>query len=136
MILLARQQAARVLWELQGTAFEPYVSKLVIDEAARGDPTQARLRLIECQHVPQIEITPQAVDLSQRLMDTHAVPLTEPEDALHIALATLAEMDYIVSLNFSHMVGAQAKFALQTQIQNLGFKPPLLVTPDDLLEIL
>ena len=45
-------------------------------------------------------------------------------------------MDYIVSLNFSHMVGAQAKFALQTQIQNLGFKPPLLVTPDDLLEIL
>jgi hypothetical protein len=83
-----------------------------------------------------LEISLEADRLAKQLIAGHAVPSTEPEDALHIAIAAVTQMDFILSFNFSHMVGFQAKFALQTTVAKLGYKPPLLVTADDLLETL
>lgn len=68
------------------------------------------------------------------LINANAVPTTEPEDALHLAIATLARVDYIVTWNFAHMVGPSAKFKLSKHIENLGYTPPLITTPDELLE--
>lgn len=62
------------------------------------------------------------------------MPQSEPEDALHLALATLAEVDYIVTWNFKHMVGPSAKSLLSKHIERLGYKAPLLATPEELLE--
>lgn len=73
-------------------------------------------------------------DLAMRLMDIKAVPATEPEDAAHIAIATLAQMKYIVSWNFSHMVSPQAKRQLEKAIVSLGFSAPLLGTPEEIFE--
>ncbi len=56
------------------------------------------------------------------------------ETALHIAIATLAQMKYIVSWNFSHMVGPQAKRQLEKAICSLGFVSPMLATPEEIFE--
>ncbi|WP_200252741.1 hypothetical protein [Lamprobacter modestohalophilus] len=64
------------------------------------------------------------------------IPATEQEDALHIALATVAKVDFVATWNFSHLVGPVIKFRLQTQIQAMGFSPPILATPEELLEVL
>lgn len=58
------------------------------------------------------------------------------EGCLDIALATLAGMDFIATWNFAHMVAPATKFRLQTQIMQLGFAPPILATPEELLETL
>jgi hypothetical protein len=71
--------------------------------------------------------------LAKQLIDLGAVPKTEPEDALHIALATLVQMDYIVSWNFAHLVGVSAKLKLNEAIKQLGLIPPKFATPEDLL---
>lgn len=134
--LLARQQAAHAVWALQGHKFQPFISGLVIDEITKGDIGAARRRVQACDVATVLSVTAQAEDLAQQLIHKNVIPATEPEDALHIAIATLEQMDYILSFNFSHMVGAEAKFALQTAIAQLGYKPPLLVTADDLLEAL
>jgi hypothetical protein len=62
------------------------------------------------------------------------VPATEPEDAAHIATATLAQMKYIVSWNFAHMVSPQAKRQLEQAITQLGYTSPLLATPEEIFE--
>ena len=67
-------------------------------------------------------------------MNVGAVPQTEPEDALHLALATLAQVDYIVTWNFKHMVGPSAKALLVRHIERLGYAAPLIATPEELLE--
>lgn len=134
--LLARQESARAVWDLRGQAFTPYVSKMVLDEVSKGDPTRAQQRIDLCEMAALIEHTASADTLAQQLIDNNAIPATEPEDALHIAIATLAKVDFILSFNFSHMVGAEAKFALQTAIAKMGYRPPLLVTAEDLLEVL
>lgn len=132
--LLARQQAAHAVWALQGEKYRAYISELVIDEITRGDVRAAQQRVEACDAVTVLPITSQANALANELISKRVIPATEPEDALHIAVATLEKMDYILSFNFSHMVGAEAKFALQTAIAQLGYKPPLLVTAGDLLE--
>ena len=36
--------------------------------------------------------------------------------------------------NFAHMVGPTAKLQLSKHIEKLGFTPPLIATPEELLE--
>ena len=85
----------------------------------------------QCSILPE---DARVADLAMRLMDIKAVPATEPEDAAHIAIATLAQMKYIVSWNFSHMVSPQPKRQLEKAIVSLGFSAPLLGTPEEIFE--
>jgi hypothetical protein len=132
--LLARQQAAHAVWALQGEKYEAFTSELVIDEITKGDVMAARRRVEICSAAAVLSITPEADGFAKLLISSKAIPATEPEDALHVAVATISKMDFSLSFNFAHMVGAESKFLLQTAIANLGYKPPLLVTADDLLE--
>jgi len=134
--LLARQQAAHAVWALQRKQYDAFISALVLDEITQGDVQAAQRRVQACDSATLLEIAKDSDELAKRLIARHVIPETEPEDALHIAIATVTHMDFILSFNFSHMVGAEAKFSLQTAIAKLGYKPPLLVTADDLLEAL
>lgn len=67
-------------------------------------------------------------------MASGAVPPTEPEDAMHIAIATVEQMDFVATLNFAHFASPSAKFRLQVAISEMGYRPPLLASPDELLE--
>lgn len=134
LLKAARQQVTLDLWDLRRTAFTPFISGLVLQEAARGDAQAAMLRLQACEQADSLQISLAAEELAKRLIGAGAVPQTEPEDALHLALATLAEVDYIVTWNFAHMVGPSAKSLLSKHIERLGYKAPLLATPEELLE--
>lgn len=134
LLKAARQQVTLDLWDLRRSAYTPLISGLVLQEAAQGDPQAALLRLQACEQADSLQISLDAQSLGQRLMDVGAVPQTEPEDALHLALATLAPVDYIVTWNFKHMVGPSAKALLVRHIERLGYAAPLIATPEELLE--
>lgn len=93
-------------------------------------------RLAICQPLPLLPIDAHCEALAEQLVSTGAVPSTEQEDALHIALATLSRVDFIATWNFAHLVGPVAKFRLQLAIRQLGHAPPILATPEELLETL
>jgi hypothetical protein len=134
VVNLARQQFTRDLWEARGQIFEAFCSVLVIEEISLGDADAAGLRLAAGNSLPMLAISPEAEQFAQRLIESGAVPKTEPEDALHIAVATIHKMDYIASWNFSHMVGATARLKLQLKIQNLGWTPPIIATAEEIFE--
>jgi predicted nucleic acid-binding protein len=134
LLKAARQQVTSDVWDLRSTRFTALISGLVLQEAARGDVQAAKLRLLACAQADVLDISQDAQDLARLLIKAGAVPETEPEDALHLALATLAGVDYIVTWNFAHMVGPSAKAQLSRHIEKLGYKPPLIATPEDVLE--
>lgn len=134
LLKAARQQTTSALWDARRTRYLPLISGLVLQEAAKGDVQAAQLRLVACQNVNLLDITQSAQNLGLLLLESGAVPRQEPEDALHLAVAILAEVDYVVTWNFAHMVGPTAKTRLGKHIEKLGYKPPLIVTPDELLE--
>jgi hypothetical protein len=136
LLLAARQEATREWWEQREILFSPFISKLVLQEAALGDPAAAKSRLDLCRPLALLPIDEATRALAVALIEAKAVPETEIEDALHIALATVTRVDFIATWNFAHLVGPVAKFRLQTQIQALGFVSPILATPEELLETL
>jgi len=136
LLIAARQEATREWWEMRDAAFEALTSNLVLKEVAAGNAEAAIRRLTICQPLPKLAIGADCEELAARLIATGAVPSNEQEDALHIALATLAQVEYIATWNFAHMVSPAVKYRLQKHIEQLGFVPPLLATPEELLETL
>lgn len=136
LLVAARQEATREWWDLRDTAFQPLISNLVLQEAAAGDPVAAARRIEICRPIQRLSIDAACEKLAQALIAEQAIPETEQEDALHLAVATLSRADFIATWNFAHLVGPVAKFRLQIAIQNMGFPPPILATPEELLEIL
>jgi hypothetical protein len=135
LVTAARQTWTREWWDLAPLKWEMAVSELVVEEAGRGDPNAAARRLDALRKLPLLPAGIEAQTLAAALIDSGALPPTEPEDALHIAIATVAEARYVVTWNFAHLVGPDAKVKLLDTLRVLGRKPPLLTTPEELLEV-
>jgi predicted nucleic acid-binding protein len=132
-VLAARQLCTKEWWA-QTAHSKIWVSALVIAEISRGDAQAAQARKSFVAHLPLVDDHPDTVALAQRLMAAKVVPATEAEDATHIALATLAGFDYLVTWNFSHFVSPQAKYQVFKALDSWGYKPALFATPEELLE--
>ncbi len=108
------------------------MSALVIEEISRGDRQAAQNRLTIAQGLRQVEQTPEAASLALRMIEAGLVPRTEPEGALHIALATVHHWRFLVSWNFAHFVGFEPRYRVASQLKAWGFAPAFLVTPEEI----
>src|SRR4029450_8292520 len=101
--IAARQATTRRWWTTAVTKYQLLVSQIVADECGAGDPTGAQERLNEIDNLVLLDITQAVRDLADELMSSHAVPSTEPRDALHIAVAAVHGVQYLVTWNFKHI---------------------------------
>lgn len=104
----ARQALTHDWWESVDKS-KIWVSQLVLDEIAKGNPEAAHRRLAMVEGLQSVVVTAEALDLAARLISSGVVPANEPEDATHIALAALHKFAFLVTWNFSHFVGSEAK---------------------------
>ncbi len=51
-----------------------------------------------------LNITEEAITLGEEYMSKGAIPTSEPEDAYHIAIATINGIEALASWNFKHIV--------------------------------
>lgn len=121
-------------WWSSRDAFDLYVSELVIDEAAAGDPAAAAQRLETLRALPLPGMTPDAESLARDLVGQAVLPQTAGIAALHIALATVHGMDYLLPWNCSHIANATMRGRIEEVCRAAGFEPPIICTPMELLE--
>lgn len=133
VVIAGRQQSTREFWALLGAELSPHVSALVIKEASQGDAVLAQNRLEVVQDFPVLRTTPEAEHLAQRIMDGRGVPRECPEDALHIAVAAAAGIDFIVTWNFAHINNAFTKMMIRQAVENEGYECPEILSPDAFL---
>ncbi len=136
VLTAARQTWTLDWWEVAADHWAMAVSELVVGEAARGDAAAAARRLDVLRGLDVLAVSVEAQMLARRLIEAGALPPSEAEDALHIALATVSGARYLVSWNFAHLVGPDAKVRVLDAIRSCGIKPALLTTPEELLEIM
>lgn len=136
VVTAARQTWTRDWWEIAADHWSLAVSELVLEEAARGDQSAAAQRLDVLRGLDVLPVSIEAQNLAQQLIEAGGLPPTEAEDALHIALATVFGARYLVSWNFAHLVGPDAKVRLLDAVRSCGREPALLTTPEELLEIM
>lgn len=129
LILAANIKITRDWWDEYGSSLILYVSEIVEDEASRGDPTIADRRHDLLQSLIFLDLTEEAIALAQDFLQQSNLPPKAANDALHIALATVYGLDYLLTWNCKHMANAQIQRKLSQISLERGYELPLICTP-------
>jgi predicted nucleic acid-binding protein len=113
--------------------FELFTSQLVFAEAAHGDPEAARRRSEALQNIPNLEVTDEVVALAARLVAEGALPREAMDDAVHIAVAAVHGMDYLLTWNYRHLDNAERKPVVRSVCTLAGYQCPEICTPQELM---
>ena len=134
LLTAARQQLTSDWWEDRRQGFECVISQVVLDECGIGDAEAVRRRLEKIVGLPLLATTSAAVELAARLIALGLVPKEAGDDALHIATATVHEVAYLLTWNFKHIANATKMKALRDTCASLGYRMPVICTPEELME--
>lgn len=133
VVTSARQTISIEWWAGYRDSFEVFVSELVLEEIGSGDSRAASNRLVIVEDIPVLVITTNAVALAKSLIAENAIPASSMEDALHISIAAVQSIDFLLTWNFKHINNANTRNKI-TQVINLsGFNSPILCSPEELI---
>jgi hypothetical protein len=133
LVRAAHQQITRDWWDRRRAEFELYISQVVLRECQAGDATAAAERLKILQDLPLLEQTEEATRLAQALVDRVPLPERAAVDALHVAIAAVHGVDYLLTWNCTHIANATLRDPIESVCRENGYEPPAICTPDELL---
>jgi hypothetical protein len=54
-------------------------------------------------------------------------------DALHVAVAVVNGMDYVLTWNCTHIANAAIRDKIEQTCRDAGYEPPVICTPEELM---
>lgn len=133
LILMANMEITREWWENRRGNFNIYISEVVLDEAALGDAEIAAKRLNLLRYFPLLELNDTVKFLASLFLSKSNLPPKAGNDALHIAIATVYGLDYLLTWNCKHIANAQIQRKLSQISIEYGYTPPIICTPFELM---
>ncbi|MEZ4269321.1 MAG: type II toxin-antitoxin system VapC family toxin [Myxococcota bacterium] len=133
-IIVAARQQITVEWWSTRDQFELVVSDAVLAEASQGDPDAAARRLAATAGVAVIAATESAESLAAALVEGAAMPAKAAIDAVHVALATVHGVDFLMTWNCAHIANATMRPKIEAVCRDAGFQPPVICTPEELVQ--
>ena len=112
----------------------PNRASIVILEATGGDPEAARRRTEAIEGLPELDVSDDVEVLAGRLLEGAALPANAKTDALHIAVATVHGIDYLLTWNCKHIASAVTRPKIEAICRAFGYEPPVICTPLELME--
>lgn len=134
LVNAARQEIAWEWWNGRRHDFELYASQVVVKEASAGNAEAAQRRLSLLEEIPLLDVTQGAEQLAAELLARGPLPSKAVDDALHLAVATVHGIDFLLTWNCRHLANAELIGALGALVLDQGFQPPFICTPDELME--
>jgi predicted nucleic acid-binding protein len=135
VIVVGHQETTRELWPDLTAKYETYISAIVYEEAGKGNPDQAKMRLAAIEPFPMLGIDEDARILAEKIIAGRGIPAEYPEDALHIAVAAVNGMDVVVTWNFAHLNNPFTRRAVRRIVEAEGYLCPEICSPQELLEV-
>ncbi len=87
--------------------FDLYISVVTIEEIDKivnQEKKENIKKLVFDNNMNILELNTEMLNLSEKYISNGAIPSSEPEDALHVSIATVREIEYLASWNFKHIV--------------------------------
>ncbi|MBM4039473.1 MAG: type II toxin-antitoxin system VapC family toxin [Planctomycetes bacterium] len=109
------------------------ISSIVIDEILETPDAKHRRRLLGVvaeYSVPSLPVEPavEIEDLASSYIQAGIIPASKLDDALHVAIATVHEVDVMVSWNFRHLANVNKERRIRTANEAKGYFYPLRIT--------
>lgn len=133
IVAAARQVHTKRWWTQEREHYELYASRFVLDEARLGSEELAAARLEALRNIPLLDLSESVFELGTELLKRAVLPEKARVDALHIAVAAVHQMDYLLTWNCKHIANARLVPQVNRIIKETGFAPPYICTPEELL---
>jgi hypothetical protein len=128
------QQITREWWDTRRINYELRTSDIVLAEVREGDLVTASRRLSLLQDVPTLSAKGRKVAwLANELLRSVPLPGKAHADALHIAVAAVNGMEYLLTWNCKHIANPRLSARIERVIRAAGLRRPLLCTPAELI---
>lgn len=131
LIMAARQRITLEWWDKERMKHELFASEVVLREAQRGDQNEIAKRMAVLADLQVLDTPGSAGQLAAMLIERHALPEKAFLDALHIAVATVHGMDYLLTWNCKHIANIAARGAIEKTCRAAGYEPPAIGTPEE-----
>ncbi len=131
-----RQDTLALFGEIRLGKYKAYTSDYVLGELQQApEPKQSdMLALIQRHDMVILPASDEARQLAELYVEERIIPQKHMTDALHIAAATINDIDLIVSYNFKHIV--KLKTVAMTEIVNLreGYRRIGIFSPTEVID--
>ncbi len=112
-----------------------YVSGVVIREIEKAPSEKKKLLMDTLHNIEVIEFTEEAEQLAQKYLSKGALPKKSEEDARHVAIATVNNMDAVVSWNFKHLVNLRRIKSVNLVNEEMGYKHIEIISPEEVVNL-
>ena len=129
----AWQQITHQWWDEGRRYYELFTSELVIAEASDGHPEAAARRLASLEGIAELLIDEEVQALAEALIAKGGLPSVAQADALHVAVAAVHRIDYLLTWNCRHIDNATRKPVIRAICVSEGYSYPEICTPMELL---
>lgn len=122
-------------WETQRPRFELYTSELAIEGVGKPDPSIAAQQLEVLDGIPRLEVTGAVPVLADLLMDKEALRPGSRDYALHIAVAAVHNIAYLLTWDFRRLVHGGNRPLISEVCEQQGYRSPEVCWPSELLQL-
>jgi predicted nucleic acid-binding protein len=133
LVVAAHQEVTREWWRARRQQFDLFVSELVVREVRAGNRDAVARRMDFLEGISSLRLTQEVRALARRLVEARAVSFAARADALHIAVATVHGIDYLMTWNCRHIANAESRSRIVRTCHLLGYVAPILCTPEELM---
>ncbi len=117
-------------WGKERNLFELMASSMCEGELARGKYRGQKRALALVRRVNFLPMKAGVRRCSELYLEEGLVPESKPGDAVHLALATVYNVDYLLTWNHAHLANVHVQERLHRLNKRQGWRTPLLVSPE------
>lgn len=116
--------------------YDPYVSDIVLEEINRcPEPKKGKMANLITQHdIKQLILDEAAQESARKYIEQGIIPEKYEDDAFHIAIASVNNLDVILSWNFEHIVKLKTKREVVAINLLMGYKEIDIYSPLEVVE--
>jgi predicted nucleic acid-binding protein len=120
-------------WEHEMSEYRAVISPLVMRELERVPEPHRTAYLKLIAPLAQLELTDEATILAEGYISRGIFHRKYIGDALHVAVASVHKIDYLVTWNFGHLANVRRQARIRLFNTAAGFFVPMIVTPEFLV---
>ena len=121
-------------WDNRRADFDLFISEFVVVEASRGNVDAAARRMSTLADIRELEATEEVKLVAEALLNHGSLPPKAELDAYHVAIAAVNGIDFLLTWNCTHIANAIMRPKIEAVCRLLGYEPPIICTPSELLE--
>ena len=133
LVEAGRQRLTRIWWDEHRADYNLVCSQTVLDECGSGDSEMAEKRIALLESLPLLDLSREVLTIAQELVDRVIIPEKAADDAIHISVAAVHRIDYLITWNCKHIANPHIQNRIRACFEEYTLDIPVICTPEEFI---